>query len=77
MAVEDQLRAFSVPALIVWETGDRFFEVDWPYWLRDLLPGTKSVVELDGAMLFFPDERADVFARELRQFWSQSSDPLT
>ncbi len=73
LAVEGDLRAFSAPVLIVWGTGDRFFEVDWAYWLRDLLPGTKNVVELDGAMLFFPDERADQFAVELRRFWTQWS----
>lgn len=76
LAVEDQLRAFSAPVLIVWGTGDRFFELDWAYWLRDLFPGTKNVVELDGAMLFFPDERANEFGRELRRFWTQWSDTV-
>lgn len=74
LAVEDKLRAFEAPVLVVWGTGDRFFEVHWAYWLRDLLPGTKNVVELDGGMLFFPDERADEFAREVRRFWVQWSD---
>ena len=36
--------------------------------------GSKRVIEFDGTMLFFPDERADSFTRELRRFWQQWSD---
>lgn len=75
LAVEDTLRQLQAPALIVWGTGDQFFEVDWAYYLRDLLPGTKRVVELEGAKLFFPDERASELAPELRRFWDEWSQP--
>jgi pimeloyl-ACP methyl ester carboxylesterase len=67
--VEDRLRTLDLPALIVWGTGDRFFETTWAYWLRDLLRGTRKVVEIDGAKLWFPDEHADQLATELREFW--------
>ena len=64
-AVEPQLRALTVPTLLVWGTGDVFFDVSWAYWLRDTIPGVTRVVTLDGARLFFPDERPGDLAREL------------
>jgi sn-glycerol 3-phosphate transport system permease protein len=36
------------------------------YWLRDTIPGACDVVELDGARLFFPDERPDELAEAAR-----------
>ena len=45
------------PNLIVWGTGDRFFDVKWAHWLADTLPNVTGLVELAGARLFFPDER--------------------
>jgi pimeloyl-ACP methyl ester carboxylesterase len=56
-AVTPQLRELTVPTLVVWGTGDTFFEVSWAYWLRDPIPGTTRVVTVDGARLFFPEER--------------------
>ena len=34
------------------------------------IPGAKPPVELEGARLFFPEERADEFNRLLRDHWS-------
>jgi len=53
----------------VWGTGDRFFRVTWAHWLRDTIPGATEVVELDGARLFFPDERAAELTSALRRHW--------
>jgi pimeloyl-ACP methyl ester carboxylesterase len=53
-AAEPTLRQLNAPTLIVWGTGDDFFDVKWAYWLRDLIPGARPVVELPGARLFFP-----------------------
>ena len=36
-----------------------YFPVKWAYWLARALPGAKDPVELKGARLFFPEERAD------------------
>ena len=69
VAVEPQLRALQVPALVVWGTGDPFFDVQWAYWLRDTIPGARKVIELDGAKLFFPEERPDELATALREHW--------
>jgi len=70
-AVEPQLREFTVPTLLVWGTGDSFFDVSWAHWLRDTIPGVTRLVTLDGARLFFPDERPAELARELQRHWSE------
>jgi pimeloyl-ACP methyl ester carboxylesterase len=71
LAVEPALNQLSVPTLIVWGTGDTFFELAWAYWLRDNIAGATEVVELAGAKLFFPDERADELVPHLRRHWAE------
>jgi len=73
LAAEPGLRRLQVPTLIVWGTGDRFFHRKWAYWLRDTIPGATEVVELDGARLFFPDERSAEFTAALRRHWAAHS----
>lgn len=70
LAAEEGLRGLSAPALIVWGTSDIFFESTWAYWLHDLLPGAEQVVEVEGARLFFPEERPDILIDALRSFWA-------
>jgi pimeloyl-ACP methyl ester carboxylesterase len=70
LAAEPALRQLTVPTLVVWGTGDTFFELKWAYWLRDTIPGVTEVVELDGARLFFPDERAADLAPLLQRHWA-------
>lgn len=69
VAIEHQLRRLKVPTLIVWATDDVFFPVKWAYWLRGAIPGARPVIELNGAKLFFPEERPDEFIQALRSFW--------
>ncbi|HEY3975703.1 MAG TPA: alpha/beta hydrolase [Streptosporangiaceae bacterium] len=69
LAAEPALARLQVPTLIVWGTGDVFFNRKWAYWLRDTIPGATEVVELDGARLFFPDERAAELTAALRRHW--------
>lgn len=69
LAAEPDLARLQMPTLIVWGTGDRFFNVKWAYWLRDLIPGAKQVVEVPGARLFFPAERPADLAVPLLEFW--------
>jgi pimeloyl-ACP methyl ester carboxylesterase len=69
-AVMPQLRALTVPTLVVWGTDDAFFEVSWAYWLRDTIPGTTRVVTVDGARLFFPEERPMDLVPHLEQHWA-------
>ena len=69
-AVTPQLRELTVPTLMVWGTGDTFFDVSWAYWLRDTIPGTTGVVTVDGARLFFPEERPMDLVPHLEQHWA-------
>ncbi|MGB6456656.1 MAG: alpha/beta hydrolase [Streptosporangiaceae bacterium] len=69
LAIEPALARLQVPTLIVWGTGDKFFPRKWAYWLRDTIPGASKVVEIDGARLFFPDERAAELTAALRCHW--------
>ena len=67
------LSELTVPTLVVWGTGDTFFDVSWAYWLRDTIPGTTRVVEVDGARLFFPDERPADLVPYLQQHWAAAA----
>lgn len=69
LAIERSLRTLNVPTLIVWGTDDVYFDVRWAHWLADTIPGTRRRVELQGARIFFPEERAEELNRELRTHW--------
>jgi pimeloyl-ACP methyl ester carboxylesterase len=69
-AVTPQLRELTVPTLVVWGTGDTFFDVSWAFWLRDTIPGATRVVTVDGARLFFPEERPMDLVPHLEQHWA-------
>lgn len=69
LAIEPALFSMTVPTLIVWGTGDKFFPRHWAYWLRDRIPGANQVVELQGARLLFPDERAGELTTALCNHW--------
>ncbi|WP_043616034.1 alpha/beta fold hydrolase [Nonomuraea candida] len=71
IAIEPLLTVLAVPTLVVWGTGDPFFDVSWARWLRDTIPGVREIVEIDGGRLFFPDERAAELVPHLRRFWAQ------
>lgn len=68
-AVEPLLQKLRAPTLIVWGTDDVYFDVRWSRWLAETIPGTRRRVELEGARIFFPEERAAEFNRELRAHW--------
>ena len=69
LAVEPALAKLTTPTLVVWGTGDRFFDRRWAYWLRDTIPGVSDVIEVPGARLFFPHERPDDLAPPLLRHW--------
>jgi pimeloyl-ACP methyl ester carboxylesterase len=68
--VEPQLRALPAPVMVLWGTADAFFPLKWAYWLKDNLPNVVEVVELEGAPVFWPEERPDFLNRKLREFWT-------
>ena len=51
--------------------GDETFGVKWAYHLRDMIPGAKEVIEVDGAKLFFPEERPGDLSPHLRTLWGR------
>ncbi len=69
-AVAPQLKELAVPTLIVWGTGDTFFDVSIAYWLRDTIPGATEVVTVDGARMFFPEERPGDLVPHLERHWA-------
>jgi len=69
LAIEGGLKALKAPTQIIWGTDDVYFGVQWGRWLAEVIPGTKRLVELTGARIFFPEERWAEFNRELRGFW--------
>ena len=69
-AIEPQLKKLEVPTLIVWGTDDIYFDVKWSHWLAKTIPGTRKRIEFKGARIFFPEERAADFNRELKAHWS-------
>ena len=75
LAIEPQLRLLKAPTLIVWGTDDVYFDVKWSHWLSETIPGAVRRVELEGARIFFPEERPQDFNRELRSFWQSKSQP--
>jgi pimeloyl-ACP methyl ester carboxylesterase len=66
LAIEPQLRRLQAPTLLVWGTDDVYFPVKWAHWLAGAIPGAQAPIELDGARLFFPEERAEAFNQALR-----------
>jgi pimeloyl-ACP methyl ester carboxylesterase len=69
--VEAKLKALRAPTLIVWASDDVYFDLEWSKWLADTIPGTRRRVELDGARIFFPEERWMDFNALLREHWQE------
>jgi len=72
LAAEAGLRKLRAPTLIVWGTDDIYFDLRWSHWLAETIPGTRRRVELEGARIFFPEERAAELNQELRAHWANS-----
>jgi len=72
LAAEGGLRKLRAPTLIVWGTDDIYFDVQWSHWLAEIIPGTRRRVELEGARIFFPEERAAELNQELRAHWTST-----
>jgi pimeloyl-ACP methyl ester carboxylesterase len=70
-SVGEALRALDAPTLLVWGTGDETFGVKWAYQLRDMIPGAREVIEVDGAKIFFPEERPGDLVPHLSRHWGR------
>jgi haloalkane dehalogenase len=69
-AIEAALKRCPAPARMVWGTGDRYFDVSWAEWLDRTLPQSRGVRRVEGAKLFFPEERPELIAEEARALWT-------
>jgi pimeloyl-ACP methyl ester carboxylesterase len=69
VVIEPLLRRLKAPTQVVWGTADVFFPLKWAYWLSNTIPGCRNVIELEGAKLFFPEERPNQLAEALLQHW--------
>jgi haloalkane dehalogenase len=67
--IESTLRQCSVPARILWGTGDDIFSQQSPEYLDRILPGSRGVRRVEGAKLFWPEEFPDILAEEARRLW--------
>jgi pimeloyl-ACP methyl ester carboxylesterase len=66
------LRRLQVPTLIVWGTAeDSNFDIKWAHALREMIPGARDVIEVDGAKILFPEERPNDLVPHLRNFWGR------
>jgi len=71
VAIHAALKALQVPTLIVWGMKDIFFDVKWAYWLKDTIPGARSVIEVEDARLFFAEDRPGSLAGPMLSFWDK------
>jgi len=71
IAIAERLRKLIAPVLVMWGTADNFFPLKWAYWLRDNLLNVADVVEVEGAPIFWPEERPAFLNQKLRAFWTQ------
>jgi pimeloyl-ACP methyl ester carboxylesterase len=69
LAIEARLRELRAPTLIAWGDDDVYFPIVWADWLARTIPGTRRQIRLEGARIFFPEERWEEFNRELRTHW--------
>lgn len=69
VAIEELLRRSTIPARIVWGTRDPLFPVEGARWLDRTLPRSQGIRWVEGANLFFPEERPDLIADEARALW--------
>jgi pimeloyl-ACP methyl ester carboxylesterase len=67
-SVAPQLRSLRVPAQVKWGDADAFFDIKSVDWLRENIPGLKSII-VPRARLFFPEEHPRLMSVLLRQFW--------
>jgi pimeloyl-ACP methyl ester carboxylesterase len=74
VAIHDELAKLRTPTLVVWGTDDVYFPVRWSHWLADTIPGIQRRVELEGARIFFAEERWRELNEELRAHWKRSSE---
>jgi pimeloyl-ACP methyl ester carboxylesterase len=67
--IRAELEALPAPTLVLWGNADGFFPMAMAHWLRDHLARVTEVVEIDGARVFWPEERPALLNGKLREHW--------
>jgi pimeloyl-ACP methyl ester carboxylesterase len=67
--IEKKLQKLTVPTIVVWGTGDIFFDAKWGEWLKTTIPGVRRFIKLADARLFLPGERAEELNDAIREHW--------
>lgn len=70
--IESALKRSEVPTRILWGTADTIFSAAGPAYLDKVLGASRGVHRIEGAKLFWPEERPDVIADEAKRLWSVS-----
>lgn len=65
----EALTRLNVPTLIIWGTGDIFFDLTGARWLASTLPEAREPVILEDGALLLASERADEVNAAISAFW--------
>jgi pimeloyl-ACP methyl ester carboxylesterase len=68
--IESSLKRSTVPARILWGTGDDIFSAASPGYLDRVLGNSQGVRLVPGARLFWPEEFPEIVAEEARKLWN-------
>jgi pimeloyl-ACP methyl ester carboxylesterase len=66
--LRDRLSALEVPTQILWGADDVFFPLSDAHWLAQTIPGVRRLLTIEGARLFFCEERPDWVADRVAEF---------
>ncbi|MBO9661759.1 alpha/beta hydrolase [Dokdonella sp.] len=69
LGIQSALKRSTIPTRIVWGTADTIFSADSPDYLARSFGASRGVRRLQGARLFWPEERPDVIVEEARRLW--------
>jgi pimeloyl-ACP methyl ester carboxylesterase len=67
--IEPALKRCEVPTRIVWGTADDIFSKESPAYLDRTMGNSLGVRRVEGAKLFFPEERPELILEEATKLW--------
>ncbi len=67
--IEPALKRCKVPTRILWGTADNIFSKDSPAYLDRTMGNSFGVRWVEGAKLFFPEEKPELIAEEATSLW--------
>lgn len=70
IALREKLAALNTPTQLLWASSDVFFPRSDAIWLAQTIPGFRRLIEVEGARLFFCEERPGRVAAHIEEFIS-------